>query len=426
MTKINTKKVDEILEKGNIAEASIATIGPEGDTTAHHFPEQIDKSFQCASLSKPVFSYLVLKLISANENKTAQPGLGKFKFNNKIQFDLDTPLYEVFRDNEGNMLKESENPFLKNFNDLDKAKEITAKMVLSHTSGLLITDEKPYKFQFRPGTQYAYSGPGIECLQEAIEELTGNTDIETLAQEHVFGEKALDMPNSSYGPIPKAANSLKTTAEEYLKFITAWINDPLLNYAFNPVSPANTMENDFFQYPQAKPELDKSFVKNVNVNQEVRTQVAWGLGVGLVKNNENEVIGTYHTGDSGEKESKYRAGFGALIDPKTKRCTEASIYLSKSVTGNGHMLADLILPEALRVALDYFFPTYGFARKPEELNGTNFHGLNPSILKDNFKEMALQTKISPSQEYKEKLQDLKSEEISNLESNSQEQSNLKI
>ncbi|MFW2572554.1 hypothetical protein, partial [Legionella sp. 29fVS95] len=39
-------------------------------------------------------------------------------------------------------------------------------------------------------------------------------DLETLAREYVFGPRALNMPNSSYGPKPVAANSLRTTAEE--------------------------------------------------------------------------------------------------------------------------------------------------------------------------------------------------------------------
>lgn len=51
------------------------------------------------------------------------------------------------------------------------------------------------------------------------------------------------MPHSTYGSEPSAPNSLKTTAEEYAKFITAWINDDKLNYAFNPVKPADSMKN---------------------------------------------------------------------------------------------------------------------------------------------------------------------------------------
>ena len=53
----------------------------------------------------------------------------------------------------------------------------------------------PYQFQCEPGKYYAYSGPGIECLQGAIEELTG-TDLEILAKEHVFDD--VGMPLSTY------------------------------------------------------------------------------------------------------------------------------------------------------------------------------------------------------------------------------------
>ncbi len=408
MLTINTTAIEKLLKEGNIEEASISIINSIGDTSTKNFLDhklqQATNSnvFQCASLSKPVFAYLVLKLIEANKTKSDEPKLGDFKF----KFNLDTPLYEVFRDEQGKILDDAENPFLKKFiNESDKdedkdqaikrAKGLTAKGVLSHTSGLLIEDKEPYKFQFSPGEYYAYSGPGILCLQAAIEELTGEK-LESLAKEFIFGKgkQALNMPNSSYGTKSSAANSLETTAEEYLKFITAWINDDKLNYAFEPISPADTMKNDYFQYPQPNPELDRSFVEKVIVADEDRDCVAWGLGVGLVIEN-GKVIGAYHTGDGGEGEIQLRAGFGAIIDPKTKRCTEASIYLSKSSTGNGHMLAEQVLPKALNPALGYFFPTYGFARNPQELDSTNFHnffGLNPTILKPKYKEEIAITK----------------------------------
>ncbi|HHF7346010.1 TPA: serine hydrolase domain-containing protein [Legionella feeleii] len=351
------------------------TLGTEASSPTPVRPGTV---FEAASLSKPVFAYLVLKLIEMNKINRERPEfLGKFK----TEFDLKTPLYTLFRDTEGQIIPDDENPFLKRFlpNQNDQAKLLSAEMVLSHRTGLHITDEEPFKFQFPPGKYYAYSGPGIDCLQGAIKELTG-VDLETLAQEYVFGPRALNMPNSSYGPKPVAANSLRTTAEEYAKFITAWINDDQLNYAFRPIEPIYSMINDFFPYSEDK------LVEKVRVSESDREQVTWGLGIGLVKNSQGQIIGAYHTGDM----DKARAGFGAEINPQTQRCIATTVYFAN--THNGHLLAEHVLPSTLEPALNYFFPTYGFARNVEELDGTDFHGLNPKILNPELKERAYKTR----------------------------------
>lgn len=201
----NKFEIKERMKAGGITSASFASVDSQGGiiTTPYGIADpnlQLevtkDTVFQCASLSKPVFAYLVLKLINANETKSAKTGLGEFN----TDFDLKTPLYTVFRDNDkGKILEGDNNPFLKQFSDHEQAKLLTAEMVLSHTTGLPIVTHPPYTFQFPPGTNYAYSGPGIECLQIAIEELTG-THLELLAQEYVFGSQALNLKNTTYEP----------------------------------------------------------------------------------------------------------------------------------------------------------------------------------------------------------------------------------
>jgi hypothetical protein len=369
------------MQKANIPRASFAfakmnlegkvSITPQDLSAKDASPAKTEvTSLPCASLSKPVFAYLVLKLIEVNKTNPAESYLGKFK----TEFDLDTPLYKLYHDKDGKVISNDENPFLKKFDTKyqENAKKLTARMVLSHTTGLHIVDKEPYKFQFKPGKHYAYSGPGIACLQGAIDELTGS-NLEILAKAHVFGEH---MPLSTYGSKPEAARSLETTAEEYARFITAWINDDKLNYAFESAFPANSMKNDYF------PHSNDRLVKNIDVADADSQRVAWGLGIGLVKNNQGQIIGAYHTGDMDE----VRAGFGATIDPKSKQCTGASVYLTNS--HNGHILAEQVLPAPLKPALNYFFPTYGFARNVSQLDNTDFHGLNPKILKPKLKKLA--------------------------------------
>ncbi|KTC75981.1 putative secreted esterase [Legionella birminghamensis] len=351
--------------------------------------------FGAASLSKPVFAYLVLKLIATNQADEAVPGFGKFNSSSR-EFNLKTPLHEVFRDENGKPFADADNPFLKKFKpeQWEWAKRLTAEIILSHRTGLHIFDKEPYLFQFEPGTYYAYSGPGIDCLQKTIETLT-ETDLETLAWANIFAPHALNLPGSSYGAAPVAANSLHTTASDYARFISAWVNDDQLNYAFEPAKPVYSMDKDYF------PQSEDKLVEAINIPPKDKEQVTWGLGIGLVTNDQGDVIGAYHTGDMNE----WRAGFAAEIDPETKSCTSAIVYCANSA--NGHILAEQVLPKTLRPALNYFFPTYGFARTVNELGGDNLHGMNPNLLK------------KVTHHYKERLQESKTEASAESQSQSQ-------
>jgi CubicO group peptidase (beta-lactamase class C family) len=150
-------------------------------------PLQINHSFYGASLSKAVFGYLVATL--ANE--------GSIDLDKPLQQYLDFPLYQL----------KSENKW-RGFQDLkdDKRYErITARMCLSHTTGLQNwrwiprpddpENKKTLKIYFEPGTQYYYSGEGIMLLQYVIEHITGK-GLEELAVERVF--TPLHMKNTSY------------------------------------------------------------------------------------------------------------------------------------------------------------------------------------------------------------------------------------
>ena len=102
--------------------------------------------FEAQSMSKPVFAYLVMKL------------------SEKGVLQLDTPLA-------GYMPA----PFLK---DDPRMKLVTARHVLSHTSGLpnWRSKEEPLRINFAPGDQYKYSGEGYSYLQSVVTHLTGKVD----------------------------------------------------------------------------------------------------------------------------------------------------------------------------------------------------------------------------------------------------------
>jgi D-alanyl-D-alanine-carboxypeptidase/D-alanyl-D-alanine-endopeptidase len=184
-----------------------------------------------ASLSKMVFSYLVMQLVAEK----------KFDLDKPLVSYLDSSLVDYNR-GEGKGYQDLKND--------DRYQKITARMCLSHTTGFpnfreLMPDKK-LRFITDPGSRYRYSGEGIELLQFVIEKITGE-DYETLAQERVF--KPLNMGSTSqvwqqrfdehicYGynakgkPYPifrrdeaNAAGSMSTTLADFTKFYAALIN----------------------------------------------------------------------------------------------------------------------------------------------------------------------------------------------------------
>lgn len=135
-----------------------------------------------ASLSKAVFGYLVMKLVEQRI------------------ISLDKPLYQYLK---------KPIPEYEYFADLkndDRWKLITARMCLSHTTGLPnvrwfnpITSEEDtlgvMKIYFTPGSKYAYSGEGFKLLQLVIEEITRkNTD--ELATQYIF--RPMKMERTGY------------------------------------------------------------------------------------------------------------------------------------------------------------------------------------------------------------------------------------
>ncbi len=133
--------------------------------------------FETASISKAVCAFAI--------NRLAENGA----------IDLDKPLFEYL-------------PF-ENIAGDPRSKAITARMVLSHQTGLPNwafggpfgwMNGKKTKLLFEPGTKYGYSGEGFEYLKRAIEKITGK-DIETIVHEEVF--EIMNMVETSLTGTPK-------------------------------------------------------------------------------------------------------------------------------------------------------------------------------------------------------------------------------
>ncbi|MGE0130848.1 MAG: serine hydrolase [Blastocatellales bacterium] len=118
-----------------------------------------------ASLTKSVFAYLVMQLVE------------------KKVLNLDKPVFQY--------LPKSlpEYPAYKDLADDPRYKQITARMLLSHTSGFpnlrYLNKDQKLNINFDPGTRYAYSGEGIQLLQLVVETVTKKSAQE-LMREQVF------------------------------------------------------------------------------------------------------------------------------------------------------------------------------------------------------------------------------------------------
>jgi len=124
-----------IIENGNVVKSKVYGNLSNGKPTPKNM------IFEVASVTKVVFSTLVLKLVQAGE------------------WDLDEPLAKYFVDPEV-----AADPF---------SKQITTRHVLSQQSGFdnwrWMNASGKLTFNFEPGTRFNYSGEGMEYLRAAIE-----------------------------------------------------------------------------------------------------------------------------------------------------------------------------------------------------------------------------------------------------------------
>ncbi|MFL6290755.1 MAG: serine hydrolase domain-containing protein [Thermoanaerobaculia bacterium] len=121
-----------VIRDGQVVWTGAAGVIAAGSTT----PVRTDTVFRAASLTKPVFAYIVLRL--------ADRGV----------IDLDAPLAGYI-------------PYPRVEHD-ERHKRITARTVLSHTTGLpnWAWGEDHIPFQFAPGEAWGYSGEGFVYLQK--------------------------------------------------------------------------------------------------------------------------------------------------------------------------------------------------------------------------------------------------------------------
>lgn len=251
--------------------------------------------FEAASLSKPVFAYAVMQIMDEGV------------------LDLDTPLIKYLpkKTIEKKIIQHSLSK--KGFRT-DWFRKITARMVLSHSSGMTRRNSRqPFPLLFEPGTGFKYSAEGIGYLQLVIEHLTGKK-LNEIMNEYVI--EPLQMKNSSFiwkkefenevavghdmigGTTGKprkpsrgnAAASLYTTAEDYAKFMLAIMNGTRLkNQTLNEML---TSQVNVEKLAYGEPNSAKN--------------VFWGLGFGIERTHNGDAF--FHWGDYGTFRN-YAVGF---------------------------------------------------------------------------------------------------------------------
>ena len=273
--------LQRIVDTGHIAGLSVAIIQNSQTVYAHTFgfknlekQEKMDTNtvIYAGSFTKPFFSTLFLQLVD------------------KGIFELDKPIVQY--------LKKSIETYpkwqtLAHEKDLNK---ITARMILSHSSGMpilrYIYGDSLYLIA-KPGEKLYYSNEGFNFLGFIVEEFTGKT-LDNWAKELIY--EPLNMHHSglvwhsefkdnhatghdSEGKVfgvqvkenARAAGSLVTTTSDYGKFLTVLFQKQLLS---------KILSNEMLK-PQFKVTSFRGFgpLRDSISNQFAAMNFSWSLGM---------------------------------------------------------------------------------------------------------------------------------------------------
>lgn len=228
-----------------------------------------------ASLTKAAFAYMVMQLVDEQV------------------IDLDKPVTEYLT---------KPLPAFPKYADLasdDRYKQITARMLLSHTAGFpnfrFLNEDGKLDIKFTPGTRYAYSGEGINLLGFVVEQVTGRS-VGDLMRERVFDRFGMKRTSMVWEPrfaadyadgydaqgkliehsrrkSPRAAGSMDTTVTDYARFLRALLKGEGIGAAsreqmFSPQIRIHSKR----QFPSLAPETTTE-------NDAIR--LSYGLGWGL-------------------------------------------------------------------------------------------------------------------------------------------------
>jgi CubicO group peptidase (beta-lactamase class C family) len=137
-------------------------------------PLTVDTAIPGASFTKAAFAIMVMRLVEE----------GRLDLDRPIDRYLGKPVAEL--EDYGDLASDA------------RHHQITARMLLGHTSGLpnwrRFNDDKKLDIKFDPGTRYSYSGEGIALLQQVVHTITDQSTTDRM-DEQVF--RRFGMPRTS-------------------------------------------------------------------------------------------------------------------------------------------------------------------------------------------------------------------------------------
>jgi len=277
--------------------------------------------FEAASLTKPVFAYAVLKLADAG------------------RLSLDAPLGPVPEDR---------------LTD-ERARRITARMVLEHTTGFQneVLPGQTLRIHFAPGERFSYSGAGFLYLQRFVERTTGKA-LPVLMDELVF--RPLGMRDSGYVWLPEyerleafghnaagaavprrmprepTVATLHTTPLDYARFMIAVMKGTGLRRDTARAMLTSQVAID-----------EGCFTCLDGGTGRVSESLSWGLGWGLERTGRGTAF--WHWGDNNGEFHNFAMGY---VDG------DGVVVFTNS--GNGHS----IMPEIIDAALGGPHPAFAW------------------------------------------------------------------
>ena len=234
-----------------------------------------------ASITKSVFSTYVMQLVER----------GEFDLDEPVAKQLPKPLneYEAYRESASELVKDPAWP------------PVTPRMLLAHSSGLLnfafIEPDKKMRLHSRPGTQFSYSGEGINLVQFVIEQKKGKL-LDQLMQEAIFTPLGMTRTGIIYRQdfeadvadrydmnekfrsqtkrFPaRAAGSMTTSAEDLGRFVTALFGGKIIR--------ASTQAEMLRPFIQINSLHEFAVHPNEGIGKEAENVgLAYGVGWGLL------------------------------------------------------------------------------------------------------------------------------------------------
>ncbi len=201
--------------------------------------------FEAGSVTKPVFAFVVMRLVERNILR------------------LDQPLYELL-------------PYEEISHD-QRYKKITARHVLSHQAGLPNWGKKDstghFKLLFTPGAEFGYSGEAFEYLKRVIEHITGKSISQILNDElyiplnlanFYFRGSEYTKNHSAHGHIDLEPSAIR------------FIQKPMM--AFSLFTEAKSFANFMLALRNKKGLKSGTYDEMLSIQSTRKDGVHWGLG----------------------------------------------------------------------------------------------------------------------------------------------------